>query len=296
MSDDTSKKPLSERLSEVLKRHPKAIAIGWSLVFVIFLATIPAAVLAWYFLPVVWWEWARPSLWLRILVVVGVFFAAWIPLIVGVWGASLGGFMADVTLAIDEAAIRKAQEAVRETERDALVRLENKDEAGLLPLLKYSRAQLEAYYTTGLEQARRSYVNSAVAMWLGFFVLLAGMALYIAPVDKLGLNRPAEDFFTLIIGTGLIIEFISVLFLWVYRSSLRQLTNFYNRQMGAHTAILSFRMTSKMSAEAASDTIKTIVAKMLDVSSMHDIERPAGARGLGKFIGLQKSPQSVIEK
>jgi len=133
-------------------------------------------------------------------------------------------------------------------------------------------------------------------MWLGFVVLLAGMTLYIAPVDQIGLKRPEESFHTLIIGTGAIIEFISVLFLWVYRSSLRQLTNFYNRQMGTHTAILSFRMTYKMDATTAAEVVKTIVVKLLDLTSMPDIEAPSGAQGLRRLIVPSEKPAEKKDK
>ena len=197
-------------------------------------------------------------------------------------GAILASTVADLSLEIEDATVRGVQQIVSETEQDAINRLEQTDSAGLLPLLKYSRAQLEAYYTIGLNQTRRSFFNAVLAMWLGFILLLLGIGLYVGPVEKLGLTRPSEDFRTLIIAGAAIIEFISALFLWVYRSTTGQLTYYYKRQMYTHSSILCFRMASTM--EKSDDVKQAIIEKVLDWSETPERPPLVGARGFRSLV------------
>jgi hypothetical protein len=207
-----------------------------------------------------------------------------IPIWVVMGATALTSFFADLSLAIEDAAVQQAQQTVRETEQEAISRFEQTDAAGLLPLLKYSRAQLEAYYAVGLSQTRKSFFNSVLAMWLGFILLLVGIALYVGPVEKIGLKPPTQDFKVLIMGGAAIIEFISALFLWVYRSSTAQLTYFYNRQMHSHTSILCFRIASTMETAKADDTKREIVQKVLDWTSMPARPPLIGAKGLRALL------------
>jgi hypothetical protein len=171
---------------------------------------------------------------------------------------------------------------VRSKEDEASAKLEETDQVGLLPLLRYSRAQLEAYYLVGLSQTRRSFLNSVLAMWLGFILLLVGVCLYVGPVEKLGLTRPQQDFTIFIMGGAAIIEFISALFLWVYRSSTGQLDYFYDRQMHTHNVVMCYRIASTM--EKADDTKRLIVQKVLERTWAPDRPQPTGAKGLRELL------------
>jgi len=158
----------------------------------------------------------------------------------------------------------------------------------LLPLLRYSRAQLVQYYTMGLEQTRRSFFHAAIAMWLGFLLLIAGVFLYIGPVEDLGLRRPEGDFNVLIISSAVIVEVISALFLWVYRSTISQITFYYRLQMRTHTAVLCFRMAASM---ANGDQAKlAIVTSMLDSSILPDHPQAQGSSGLTGWLRAASAP------
>ena len=154
--------------------------------------------------------------------------------------------------------------------------------AGLLPLLKYSRAQLDAYYEIGLKQTRGSFFNAVLAMWLGFVLLLVGIWLYVGPVEQLGLTRPPQNFNVLILSGAAIVEFISALFLWVYRSTIAQLTYYYRLQMHSHTSILCFRMASTM--EKADDTKRAIIESVLGWTATPERPPLPGAKGLRNLM------------
>jgi hypothetical protein len=276
---------LTDKLRRLMARYPKWLIAGWTIAIVAFLAVLPTIYFGWYALPGKLFTWSNEIWWRWVFTWIGFVFLYLAPVYVLMGAIAVANFVTDASLSKEEMAVRFAQQAVRETEDEVLSRLEEKDDAGLLPLLKYSRAQLDAYYRVGLSQTRRSFFNSVLAMWLGFVLLLAGMALYVAPVEQLGFKPPTQDFHVIVMGGAAIIEFISALFLWVYRSSTAQLTYFYNRQMHTHTAILCFRIASTMQPEKADDTKRAIVDKVLDWSTSPEKTPLPGSKGMRAIIG-----------
>lgn len=275
---------LASMLATLVARYPNVLIIGWSMVLLAYIAVLPFAYVCWYLLPPQIWAWANELWWHWIPAFFGFVFLYAIPIWAAMLANAFAHFIADLSLSVEEKVIEEAQKSVRETEEDALARLEQTDTAGLLPLLKYSRAQLDAYYAVGLSQTKKSFFNSVLAMWLGFLLLLIGIAMYIAPIERIGLSRPTEDFQILILSGAAIIEFISALFLWVYRSTTAQLTYFYNRQIHSHTSILCFRMASTMQQEQADEAKRAIIDKVL--SQTIEPERPpvVGAKGMRSLL------------
>jgi hypothetical protein len=280
----TESKPKEKRnpLAEFLARHPRILAVGWAFAILLLFSTFPALYFAWYVAPQTLWSWALVNWWhavLALLAGIGLLVVPFLPFGLAI---PLIGSLAETTLKAAESDVTKAQYALRQTEREALEQLEKSDEPGLLPLLKYSRAQLEAYYAVGIGQARRSFLNSVLAMWLGFIVLLAGLA-YEQAAPYLGSKVPPTEFRNLTLGAGAIIEFISAAFLWVYRSATVQLTNFYNRQMQTHTSVLCFRIASTIKEPTSQDQGKiTIVDTILRGTVSTGIPPLPGAKGKRK--------------
>jgi hypothetical protein len=223
-----------------------------------------------------WWHWV-PA-------VFGFMFLFFTPIWIVMGASEFARQLASISVQAQQAAVDRASRRVRETEEDAIARLESTDDAGLLSLLKYSRAQLEAYYAVGLSQTRKSFVNSVLAMWLGFALLLLGLALYVGPVEKIGLRPVTQEVSVLVIGGAAIIEFISALFLWVYRSSTAQLTYFYNRQMHTHSSILCFRIASSMEKSKGDDVKRLIVEKVLEGTVGPERITPAGGMGMRALV------------
>ncbi len=256
--------------------------LSWGLAVLLWLAPLPIAYFAWVELLPGLWAWVDGSvlrgtaaLFPSIILVFGPFWC-------GLGAQQFTQFMVEVSVAIEALKDEDARDEARETEEEALDRLEKDDESGLLPLLRYSRARLDIYYDIGVDQTRRSFFNAVTAMWLGFMILILGVAFYIGPVERLGLERPSQDFNVLIITSAAIVEFISALFLWVYRSTISQLTFYYRLQMHSHSSILAFRMASSMTEQ--DEAKRAIINSVLDTSMMP--ERPAveGSRGLAALI------------
>jgi hypothetical protein len=167
--------------------------------------------------------------------------------------------------------------------------LEKADPAGLVPIVRYSRAQLEAYYKIGLTQTQRSFRYSVIAMWLGFIVILAGLAYQVLPMEHLfpAAGPPRIDITLAAIGGSVVIELIAALFLWVYRSAISQLTYFYNRQLHIHNVLLCFRMAGAM--KEPDDTVRAIIDRVLEPHSPLEQQPLPSGRVLGELFGPRKA-------
>lgn len=185
---------------------------------------------------------------------------------------------------------RREVENAREKQGAIEDDLKADDKSGLVQLVSYSRYLLREYYALATNQARRSFRYCLIAMWIGFAVLLLGVADYYLPlreamVVRLGLSEqlanPASreglspNEFVLI--TGAIIEFVAAAFLWVHRFSITQQTYYYRRQMRLHNALFAHRLGEDMT-EGRDEAIKLIVASLLEDVAMQETEAPTGKK------------------
>lgn len=160
------------------------------------------------------------------------------------------------------------------------------DRTGLIALVRYSRLQLESYYTIGLGQSQRSFRYSILAMWIGFFIITGGILLYVLPVRSA--TEPAPNIQLLTIASGTVIELISALFLWIYRSSIGQLTYFYNRQMYLHSVLVAMRIADTMTDSDA--TKRFVVERILDPDAHAQPKLPALYRFRGGVSAESPTP------
>jgi hypothetical protein len=118
-------------------------------------------------------------------------------------------------------------------------------------------------------------------MWIGFTIITFGVVIHVIDLDRFGLRPIDTNINTLIIISGAIVEIISALFLWVYRSSIKQLTYFYNRQMYNHSVLMSQRIAETMSD---SDELKKImIEKLLDRSWVNESNSLPSGKSLLSF-------------
>ncbi|MCO5266082.1 MAG: hypothetical protein M9948_09435 [Lentimicrobium sp.] len=136
------------------------------------------------------------------------------------------------------------------------------DTEGLIPLVTFSRIELEQYYKIGLTQTQRSYQYSILAMWFGFFIIAFGILSYIVPATFINKDFVSGNLQILTIGSGIITELVSALFLWIYKSSINRLTYFYNRQVFIHNTLLAFKISGSM--KDADKARMLIVEKILE--------------------------------
>jgi hypothetical protein len=245
-----------------------------------------AAWFVWFKVVPVVWNWGfNPISWNAILSLLALFFLVFLP----VYFPSLPFIAIQKILALyvsdQDRELDEAKSRVLKAEKAVDNQTENADAEGLMPLIKYSREQLEAYYVIGLSQTRRSFANSVIAMWIGFLIIVIGIAQYIIPLEQFGLKSPGADINIVIIAGGAIVEIISALFLWVYRSSIGQLTYFYNRQMHMHNVLFCYWIAATM--KEPDETKKLLVEKVME--KIWNPERPEATSSKGLMNVLSKN-------
>lgn len=136
----------------------------------------------------------------------------------------------------------------------------------LVKLMQYANDELAVYFELGRSQARKSFRFAMLAMGLGFMLLIGGLAVQFAPLPA-GVNAAAiGDVENVLLGSGAVIEFIAVMFLWMYRSTMGQLTYFFDRQMYRHDVLACQWMATHGSGKTEEEraVVKLIVEKVLD--------------------------------
>lgn len=294
---EQKRKTLGARFSELLHRsllnHPKFIWAGWMIAALAFLSVLPVAYVCWFiFIPELW-GWTFEAWWHFLPAAFGFLFLFVMPIWAAMIAGSISNVLLDITLEAEDPEVVKARQTARESEEVAIQRFSGTDTGDLLELLKNSRTDLEAYYTIGLNQSKRSFRHGVLAMWLGFILLLIGITMYIAPVEQLNITRPdPANFNILVIGGSAIIEFVSALFLWVYRSTSIQLNNLYNREMHNHSVVICYKIASTI--KDSDDSKRAIIDKVLGREWSYQIPEPTGAKGMRDLItpGVSKSKES----
>lgn len=281
------RKTLGDRFSELLRRsmlnHPKFIWAGWMIAALAFLCVLPVAYVCWFiFIPELW-SWTFEAWWHFLPAAFGFLFLFVMPIWAAMIAGSISNVLLDISLESEDPEVVKARQTARESEEVAIQQFRGTDTGDLLELLKNSRTDLEAYYTIGLNQSKRSFRHGVLAMWLGFILLLIGISMYIAPVEQLNITRPdPANFNFLVIGGAAIIEFVSALFLWVYRSTSIQLNNLYNREMHNHSVVICYKIATTI--KDSDDAKRAIIDKVLERKWSYQVPEPTGAKGFRDLI------------
>jgi hypothetical protein len=287
-SDDALPKP-----SIKSERHPEPAVVRWlrvnpqyrrvALVFVAVSLISSSAIIAYVcwirFLPPVWRWGFEPTTWRGILAFFGAFYLIVAPVVPFVFG---GDWLSGIVNLFAEEREKQLKNSLSQLETSKVLTEESlatNDATGLIPRVRYSRLQLESYYTIGLGQTQRSFRYSILAMWIGFLIIAGGIVLYAVPIRP-EIHRP--NIHLLAIASGIVIELISALFLWIYRSSIGQLTYFYNRQMYLHSVLVAMKIADTMTD---SDQAKhSIIDRILDSESQSRLKQPP----LYRFRGTPK--------
>lgn len=207
------------------------------------------------------WEWGfSPLSFKAILAVLGAIYLIIIPFLPLYYFFSKGDIFEIFT---EEAEKRHAEEQNKLNDEEELFdELIKEDSEKLVRLTTFSRIELNRYYETNLSQTKRSYRSCMAAMWIGFSIISFGIILFLKPSLLTEKGAVEMNFTILTIGSGVVIEIIAALFLWIYKSSLEQSTYFYNRQIFIHNTLLAFRIANTMKEPDQSKNI--IIEKMLD--------------------------------
>ena len=193
--------------------------------------------------------------------VLGALYLILIPLFPFIYGAKVLGPL--LAFYVRDRSLQEANKASKKQD-ELEQKLIEEDTTGLIELVRNSRLQLREYYYTGHSQAEKSFRFSIVAMWIGFGVIITGVAVYIFQIFGNSSSSPTEGVHILTVASGAVIEVVSGLFLWVYSRSIRQLTAFYDRQSYNHHIVMCTKIAER--ADKSDDLRKLIVERVLEHS------------------------------
>lgn len=235
------------------------------------------------------WNWGKQA-WYCWIIAGIIDFILIILIIAFVWFTSIDKIIKIITWYAEEET-SKAEVTIQKYEKEEekiAAKIGEKDDSGLLPAIRYSGETLKTYYGISIKQTRRSFLFSVIAMFIGFFIILTGIASTFGFLEPFFRDIEPTDINNIVIAGGILAETISALFLWVYNKSSSQLTYFYNRQIHAHNIILAFRIADTMSETAKDETKQEIVKNILEVSMapQTEIKLPGGS-GFKKLLKIK---------
>ncbi|SOU86775.1 membrane hypothetical protein [Tenacibaculum dicentrarchi] len=188
-----------------------------------------------YYLLVKLWNWVFTDggFWSGFTAIYGALMLIVVPL--ALLGAFFG-WIEDIFEIYANDAQKEFQKKLDEIDKERLTyedKLEKTDSELLIPLITYSKLELETYYKLGLSQTQKSYKYSILAMWIGFLLIIFGIIIYMIPSNILKIDNieVSEKIKFITIASGIVLELISGLFLWIYKNSITQLNYFYSRQI-----------------------------------------------------------------
>lgn len=230
-------------------------------------------------IPVIWQWGFDPVSFRAILAAIALLYAAILP------GIGPLVFFKGIAIWSEYHAAQREIGASRQKQDELQDQLDVTDPQYPLKLVTYSRFMLQEYYLMAMKQAQRSFRYCLIAMWLGFAVLLVGVADYFIPLRAIAIHyyalpqeifQSADTVFspnTFILITGVILEFISVAFLWMYRFSIAQQTYYYRRQLRLHNVLLAKNVGESM-GDGKDAAFNSIIKSLLENVEMTQIAPP----------------------
>ena len=119
-------------------------------------------------------------------------------------------------------------------------------------------SELREYYVISKRQANRAFSSTLIICILGFIVFVAGIVVNVLSM---------QDVIVYTTISGCIIEVISGLFFWLYKSTNTQL-NLYHERLGATEKYLTaMQLAEKMSPEKKDEIYRYIIEVILTDNS-----------------------------
>jgi len=142
----------------------------------------------------------------------------------------------------------------------------------LRELLQLNRQEMSTYHLLTKEQARRSFSNSLVAMWLGFLILAGSVALVAWPniVDS-GTKLTVAAIGT--VGT-IVSGFIARTFLKQHSLAITQLNRFFNQPLVSSYLLTAERVALALDEPARAAALVQVITRALE-SAIADREPKA---------------------
>ena len=133
--------------------------------------------------------------------------------------------------------------------------LENiKSSETVIDLMIQNVAELKGYYVISKQQANRSFMSALTICFLGFTLFASGIVISFFSNENILI-------YTTVAGS--IVEIVSGLFFWLYKSSTKQL-NIYHERLGATEKYLTaIQLVDKMDNSTKDDAYRFLIESLV---------------------------------
>lgn len=145
-------------------------------------------------------------------------------------------------------------------------RIAAKPKDDIFTTIQLNLNQTTEYYTINKSQARKSFNSSIFAMTIGMITIIVGIWLFYSG------NKPRYEIATMTTVSGLLIEFISGAYFYVYNKSLNQLNHFYDKLEKMQDTMLAIELCKDLQDEIKKNEMKEkIILNLLSRSGKTDV-------------------------
>ncbi|MEC0234861.1 hypothetical protein P4H71_11035 [Paenibacillus kribbensis] len=146
-------------------------------------------------------------------------------------------------------------------------RISDKPKDDIFTTIQLNLNQTTEYYTINKSQARKSFNSSIFAMTIGMLTVVVGIWLFYSG------NKPRYDIATMTTIAGVLIEFISGAYFYVYNKSLNQLNHFYDKLERMQDTMLAIELCNDLKDEEKKNEMKEkIILNLLSRSRKAEVE------------------------
>ena len=123
-------------------------------------------------------------------------------------------------------------------------------------LIQINLKNMEKYYLLVRTQTEKSYRLTQAGAVIGFLVLVAGIILSF----RQGLNQPAT---AITLASGVLIEFISTIFFYIYNRTVRQLNKYHEKLVRVQDTMLALKVAQIVKDETLKDQTMAYLTRAL---------------------------------
>ena len=149
-----------------------------------------------------------------------------------------------------------------------------KEEDSILANIQQILDQATEYYEINKSQAKSSFTVSIAAMMFGFLIIAVGILVFYFKVN------PNVQTIAIILISGIITEFISGAYFWLYNKNIQQLNYFFDKLVKLQDTMLAVTMIDRVDEKAQSDMLIKVISVLITRNEPHRDLSPELIRAL----------------
>lgn len=126
--------------------------------------------------------------------------------------------------------------------------------------IKMSYKYLDQYYLQTREQAQKGFIITVIISVVGAFLIAIG-------IIAMFLGKTTPSYVTC--GSGVITEFISAIFFYLYNKTISSMSNYHNKLVLSHNISIALKVSDSLSNEDKTKAKNIIINELLKDINIH---------------------------